>query len=135
MSPKQRIYLPSNEKPMYDFQIIKYAREYKIPYFRGIYFRDTLPKKPKEYETSIVNLDKNENQGTHWVCYIKRKSKIIYFDPLGNVSPPLELIIYFSGNTVYYNHQSKQKPGTVNCGHLCLKFLISQTKSKMKKNL
>src|SRR6266576_3854996 len=130
MTRQKKFYLPSKNKPLYDFQIIHYARKYKIPYFRGIYFRNYLPKNPREYETCIINLDLKENPGTHWICYIKRKSKIIYFDPLRNVSPPLELLIYFSNNTVYYNHQSKQVPGTVNCGHLCLQFLIYETKNK-----
>jgi len=134
---QQRISLPSSKKPLYDFQIVYYARKYKIPYFRGIYFRNYLPRKPKQYETAIVNMDLMENPGTHWVCYIKRKSKVLYFDPLGNVSPPLELLEYFdndgnssssSSTMIQYNRQSFQAMGTVNCGHMCLKYLISQSK-------
>jgi len=131
---QQRIYLPSKKKPLYDFQLVYYARKYRIPYFRGIYFRNYLPQSgPRQYETAIVNMDLKENPGTHWVCYIKRRSKVLYFDPLGNVSPPLELLRYFNGNSrVQYNRQSFQAPGTVNCGHLCLKYLISETRKHGK---
>ena len=124
----KRIRLPSSRKPLYDFQLVHYARKYKIPYFRGIYSRDSLPKYSKTYETCIVNLDLQQNPGTHWVCFIKRRFNILYFDPLGNVSPPQELLSYFAGNNVYYNRKSKQSPGTYNCGHLCLRFLIVETR-------
>lgn len=125
---KQRVCLPTIKKPLYDFQLVYYARKYKIPHFRGIFFRNCLPRKLKSYETGIVNMDLQENPGTHWVCYIKRKSNILYFDPLGKISPPLELLYYFAGNTVCYNRKSHQSPGTVNCGHLCLHFLINETR-------
>jgi len=123
----KKIYLPSVKKPLFDYQIIRYAEKYKVPYFRGIFFRDTLPRtSPRVNESAVINLDLIKNPGTHWVCYIKRKSTIWYFDPLGNVSPPVEILKYFgSKNEVYYNFRAQQSLNAVNCGHLCLRYLIA----------
>lgn len=86
--------------------------------------RDTLPSKPRLYESAIINLDSIRGQGTHWVCYKKHGNQVNYFDSYGNLNPPLELIKYW-GPSVYvrYNNGRKQGFNSVLCGHLCLKFL------------
>ena len=125
---KRSIRLPSPNKPLYDFQILYYVKRYNIPKFRGIFCRDDLPKKPFLNECGIVNLDSKIGNGTHWTAYWKTGNVVIYFDPLGNVAPPRNFIKYFSKCHIYYNHESKQKINAVNCGHLCLKFLLGMMK-------
>lgn len=89
--------------------------------------RDFLPSKIGDNESGIVNLDSISGAGTHWVCYSKRGSFIEYFDSFGNLRPPFELQRYFNTDirpvTIKYNYFSRQKPDSVNCGHLCLDFL------------
>ncbi len=88
--------------------------------------RDTLPNRIWDNETGIVNLDTIYGSGTHWVCYIKRKNKVKYFDSFGNLRPPIELINYLSSSQpvdINYNYERKQNMKSVNCGHLCLQFL------------
>jgi hypothetical protein len=46
-----------------------------IPYFRGVYMLNTLPNVKKKMECGVVNLDNDNGNGTHWVCY-GEKSKI-----------------------------------------------------------
>jgi len=93
--------------------------------------RDSLPKKIKEYEYGIVNLDDSSNKGTHWVSYKKHGSQIQYFDSFGNLKPPVELQRYFNSGPYYvdisYNFVPLQKENEVNCGHLCLDFLARNT--------
>ena len=84
--------------------------------------RDTLPKKPRERECGIVNLDHNKGEGTHWVAYSKNKDQIEYFDSFGNLQPPKELIKYL-GQNIQYNYKQLQKFNSFNCGHLCIQFL------------
>lgn len=84
--------------------------------------RNSLPKKVKQNECGIVNLDSTKGFGTHWVCFAKNRHHIEYFDSFGNLQPPLELLKYL-GNNVSYNYTRKQKFNTFNCGHLCLQFL------------
>lgn len=95
--------------------------------------RDKLPKKPKSVECAIVNLDSSENEGTHWVAYIKVDTYCEYFNSYGDLKPPLELLNYLKNNDVFYNYNAYQKNNTVNCGHLCLKFLKKFWKKKSNK--
>lgn len=91
--------------------------------------RDALPTHPRLYETAIVNLDSSAGEGTHWVCYRKDGMTVHYFDSFGNLKPPGELVLYFSGCKIYYNYRRVQNFDSVNCGHLCLKFLCNNVQS------
>lgn len=92
--------------------------------------RDTLPAKINRKETAIVNLDSIKNPGTHWVSYYKDGNTILYYDSFGNLKPPAEVVRYFNTADnndhlrIYYNYNTHQKFNSVNCGHLCLKFLL-----------
>lgn len=94
-----------------------------IPFFRGVFMRDKLPKKSKSIECGIVNLDLSKNNGTHWVAYIKIKDSCEYFDSYGNLKPPVELINYLRSKNIYYNYTTYQRFNSTNCGHLCLSYL------------
>lgn len=88
--------------------------------------RDSLPARPLQYESAVVNLDSSRGSGTHWVCYKKRGQKVLYFDSFGNLRPPPELLHYFGPSAdIEYNYERKQGFDSVVCGHLCLKFLSS----------
>lgn len=105
-------------RPLIDIDLRKFAKH--IPHFRGIFMRDSLPKRPKLRENGILNLD--TTSGTHWVAYHKNKQHKEYFDSFGNLQPPLELVKYL-GSDIEYNYKQHQKYNSFNCGHLCLKFL------------
>lgn len=112
-------------KPLSNFELIDCAKKLKIKYFRGVYLRDQLPKKPWNKECGIINLaDSNDLRGTHWVCYLKNNNKINYFDSYG-IQPPLEVIDYLNGD-IKYNHYQIQDFNQVVCGHLCLYVLSSK---------
>lgn len=87
--------------------------------------RDELPKRVHKSECGIVNLDSGKNSGTHWTAYWKSGSQAEYYDSFGNLQPPIELIKYLNCPIVY-NHKADQTFDTVNCGHLCLKFLYKK---------
>lgn len=114
-------------KPLTNYDLLFYAKELNIPHFRGVYMRDTLPKKPRQYESSVINLDSHHGTGTHWVCYMKRGNNVSYFDSFGNLRPPIELVRYFGpAANLVYNYERQQNIDSVICGHLCLKFLASK---------
>lgn len=85
--------------------------------------RNTLPRtiSPAPYERGIVNLDIDE--GTHWCAYRKNKNVVTWFDSFGSIPPPKEVLKYFRGNDIIYNHDAFQSYNTYTCGHLCLLFL------------
>ena len=88
--------------------------------------KDALPKgKPHVNENAIINLDNQKGQGTHWTCYRKRGSKIVYFDSFGNLKPPQELFDYWNVKSVQYNYEKFQDFNTFHCGHICLQFLCN----------
>jgi hypothetical protein len=105
-------------------EIEVYAQKFKIPHWRGVFMRDSLPSKANNYETGIVNLDSKYNRGTHWVAYAIKGDTVNYFDSFG-VEPPSELLKYFGlSRCVFYNSEQIQKLDEINCGHLCLTFLL-----------
>lgn len=87
--------------------------------------RDQLPKAPKDIECGIVNLDESRNEGTHWVAYVKVYDYCEYFDSFGDLKPPKEIMYYFNNCNVFYNYTRYQSFNTVNCGHLCLEYLLN----------
>lgn len=106
---------------------MKWARQFNIPHFRGVYMRDTLPKHgPWKQEASIINLDDSDGPGTHWVCFRKNGQYVDYFDSYGNLQPPLEVQCYLAGNFLSFNSASFQSVHSNSeiCGHLCLAFLL-----------
>lgn len=119
-------------RPLTNLDLIKYIKLLKIPHFRGVFMRDNLPKRiRKNSECGIINLDNLVGSGTHWTCFHKRDSIVYYYDPFGNLRPCVEFIKYFNSNgicKIKYNHDSHQTYNTVNCGHLCLRFLYNLSK-------
>lgn len=105
----------------------KYAKELKIPFFKGVFMRNSLPKHVNRNECAIVNLDNIDGPGTHWVAYKKHNNLVIYFDSYGNLAPPKELVNYFGNRcSIQYNYSRYQPNNSVKCGHLCLAFLYEQ---------
>lgn len=97
-----------------------------VPNFRGVYMRDTLPKKPHTTEYAVLNLDTHNNRGTHWVAYKKLGRTAFYFDPIGNLPPPTELVKYLKDVKIIYNTRRYQKLNNNDCGHLCVSFILNK---------
>lgn len=117
------------KRALTNIDLYKYVKLLKIPHFRGVFMRDTLPKSgAHSNECGIMNLDMEAGPGTHWVAYKKSGTNVIYFDSYGNLRPPLELIEYLQHNSpchLMYNHENLQSFNAINCGHLCLRFLYN----------
>ena len=59
------------DKPLSNFELIKYAENLNILSFRDVFMRDELPKKTWQKECGIVNFNRSTEPGTHWVAYYK----------------------------------------------------------------
>lgn len=120
-------------RPLTNVDLRRFARQLRIPNFRGVYMRDSLPKLIRRNECGILNLDDRAGDGTHWTAYAKRGPQVKYFDSIGHLKPPPEAIKYFKSdgakNTITYNFARYQNFDTFNCGHLCLKFLYNQAQT------
>ena len=115
----KNVILPN--KPLSNFELEDAVKKLKIPFVRGVFLLDTLPKKPNKKECGIVNLYKSGGPDTHWVAWYKNGKTKIYLDSYG-VRPPLEVIRYL-GKPIRYNTDQVQPAGEVFCGHLCLYVL------------
>lgn len=111
------------KRALTNIDILNFGKNIKD--FRGVFMRDNLPKKIKSKECGIVNLDSAKNIGSHWVAYIKKGNYAEYFDSFGNLRPPKELIKYLNTENIVYNYSRFQKFNSVNCGHLCIQFLLN----------
>ena len=127
----KNIILPN--KPLSNFELEEAVKRLKIPYFRGVFLLDTLPKKPNNKECGIVNFDKSGGPGTHWVAWYKNGKKKFYFDSYG-VQPPNEVINYL-GKLISYNTDQVQPRGQVFCGHLCLYVLKELSEGHRLQNI
>ena len=59
------------DKPLANIELCTYVLELKIPHFRGVFMRDTLPLHPFYIESATVNLNTSSLPGSHWVCYYR----------------------------------------------------------------
>ena len=113
-----------------NFDIYDIVHRLKIPNFRGVYMRDTLPKRPRENECGIMNFNTSSQSGSHWVCYFKNGLDRIYFDSFGCITP-IEMQKYLKTKKEYKNNvlciqrntDQVQMPNTQICGQLCLYVL------------
>ena len=103
----ENVILP--DKPLSNFELEDAAKRLKIPFFRGFFLLDTLPRKPNKKECGIVNFDKSGGPGTHWVARYKNGKTKIYFDSYG-VQPPIEVVEYL-GSPIRYNTDQLQRAG------------------------
>lgn len=105
-----------------NFQLLKLCRNIKN--FRGIFMRNSLPRRPFFKECAILNLDDKEGDGTHWVAFKKRGNEVSYFNSFGALPPPRELVKYLGKNVrISYNKRRYQSFRSNKCGLLCVKFL------------
>jgi len=70
-----------------NFEIEDYCMKKGIP-LNGVMSKDLLDDTPmKNGDTYVLNLDNSDGNGTHWVCLVKNKSTVLYYDPFGVVPP------------------------------------------------
>lgn len=117
-----------NIKPLSNFDIITLIVKLKIPYFNGVFMRDTLLKKKRKKRECWIHTKKesgtSNTHGTHWTALAKINRNAFYFDSFGKLPPPFEVIEYLGDDIhLFYNAKKYQNYGSVICGHLCLRFL------------
>ncbi len=115
---------------MNNYEIETCAAKLGLKNFRGVFCRDTLPRKPLKNECGIFNLNLSSQRGSHWVSWYKYGDERCYFDSFGVISPK-ELIDYLKTpleieldkKVIYRNSERLQEYGTSICGQLCLLIL------------
>ena len=116
---------------MSNYDLKNWVKQLGIKYFRGVFSKDTLPKKINEKECGIVNLDDHIGLGTHWVCYRNIDRFCEYFDSFG-LPMPIEVKKYMktSGKRLVYSTDEIQERDSVLCGYWCLYYLLERQKGR-----
>ena len=78
-------FLPNT--PLSNLEIIDAVKKLSLDEFRGVFLRDTLPKKAILNDCGILNLDSSSGDGTHWVMWFKKGKDKFYFDSYGEKPP------------------------------------------------
>lgn len=92
--------------------------------FVGVYPSDKIPHlKPKQF--IIVNLDKSNQPGSHWIGIVKDKKGLLIYDSFGRKSIKIIPSIYKQyKNIVDTEYDKEQKVKEYNCGQRVLSFLM-----------
>ena len=128
----------ANNRALTNIDLADYVQKLKIKNFRGVFMRDSLPPKPHHIECGIVNLNRSNELGSHWVCYFKHGRVRIYFDSFGQITP-IEIQKYLKTKTEFLSNKNViqrntdivQHVNTHVCGHLCLFVLTSLTREHL----
>lgn len=54
---------------MYSDEFDPFVDKLQIPNFIGVFMDNELPKRHKNEECGIINLQKNTMGGSHWLCW------------------------------------------------------------------
>ena len=102
------------------FEIQKYYQNY--PRFNGDFSRDNLPNKIKG-TASIINLDKYEDTGTHWIALFCRRNKIVYFNSFVVEHVPKEIENFIEHKNIKTNSFRIQSSNSIMCEYFCIEFI------------
>lgn len=100
----------------YDIKVICYKLNLPI---KGVYTKDTLPKKPEE-GSYYINMDNSDGEGTHWVFAKIDGNNSCYFDSFG-VGMPEEVKEFLKDfKPIYSSSKQIQSLRSGTCGWYCV---------------
>ena len=115
--------------PLTNIEISEYYKN--EPRFNGVYSRNNLPNKIKK-GAYVINLDKYENTGTHWVSLFVKPKYTVYFDSFGVEHIPKEINKFIRSKELgpaVGNKKIKtsifriQAYDSIMCGYFCIEFI------------
>src|SRR6266853_4369376 len=110
-----------------NFNIINYMKKLKVKCFRNYFMHDELPKHIRSNECGVVNLQNSDQQGSHHVCYYKKRNEKYYFDSYG-LNPSDDMIKYLkptkNSSPIICSTFIIQDFNTVICGQLAIYLLF-----------
>jgi len=112
-----------------NFELVEKAKNLILDNFRGVFMTDQLNFTPLRNECGILNLNRNDQPGSHWVCWFKHRKAKYYFDPFGVIAPK-ELLEYLKPLIVYSTCQIQGFNDT-NCGQWCLYVLRELSRKRL----
>ena len=121
--------------PLTNIEISEYYKN--EPRFNGVYSRNNLPNKIKK-GAYVINLDKYENMGTHWISLFVKPKYTVYFDSFGVEHIPKEINKFSNNETTRSSSLERIKSNifriqaydSIMCGYFCIEFINYMLKGK-----
>ena len=94
----------------------------------GVFAKDEI-RPPLKNGGYICNLENSDEDGSHWVAFLKEGADTYYFDSYG--APPIQNLVDSlpKFNMLLYNAEQIQDLSDTTCGFYCVAFLLAM---KMK---
>ena len=90
--------------------------------FRGVYPIDMLPN--RQEGAYVINLDKHNEPGSHWVAVFDDGNRVEYFDSYG-IAPSIPS---FMGPDAVYSSITLQPLYSNACGFYCVYYIIHRAR-------
>lgn len=90
--------------------------------FDGVFSRDNLNIFNKD-GAYIINLDKYDNIGTHWVAIYLKNNNVTYFDSFGIEYIPKEITKLINDKSIKSNIFRIQSLNSILCGYFYIGFI------------
>ena len=114
-------------------QLNDFAKNYIGTSYVGTYSSDQIPKL-KSGEMCIVNLDKSNQRGSHWVALCKdatlsrssqrSANQLIFYDSFGRSVKKIMPSVRELGKIIETENDKEQYKKEQNCGQRCLAFCL-----------
>ena len=103
---------------MYEDEILRLLTECGIQCFRGVFMRDEISKinTINENECGILNFNRHDQPGSHWVSWTKLGDNRYYFDSYGEKSL-VEILKYLKTRREYEQDEPVIKCSAVTVQH------------------
>ena len=69
--------IPS-DRGLTNFELVHYIEMLHVPHFRGVFMCDELPPQVQALECGIMNFNRSDQLGSHWVCYVKNYDTYLF---------------------------------------------------------
>ena len=94
--------------------------------FKGVFASDKIPRLNDLKKYAILNLDRSNEQGSHWIAIAFENGKTYVYDSFGRKSSRIIPTLFHSGNgrIMDADYDSEQKIKENNCGARSLAWLL-----------
>jgi hypothetical protein len=93
--------------------------------YLGTFAKNVIPKNLAAKEGAlIINMNNNDQGGSHWTLIMQNKKNTIYFDSFG-VVPSVEVLAHMKlrNKPMYYVDRQLQDLTSSSCGWFCMYFI------------
>ena len=123
----KKIYKLIGNKTTYENQLNGAGKKLLGVKFKGVFPSDKIPKLNDLSPYCILNLDKSNEKGSHWVALVKTdKNEAIVYDSFGRnykkIIPNLD--ISGNGRIINTDNDPEQHILETDCGSRCLSFIM-----------